>query len=183
MSEEEKKQTTQVTQKKEAPQVQVKLDLEKFDSNYLKGAIEAIIFMSPKSIGLKQIYKVLPGISHDLIDIQVAELMHEYYKRNSGISIVKDGDNIEMVAKPEYSSFNVFSAGAALTKGELKTLAYISLNSPVMQSKITGKRPYEHIQKLKDLNLVTVEKKGRRHVLVTTKKFEMLYPDSRKKKK
>jgi chromosome segregation and condensation protein ScpB len=180
MPEEENKP---ITQKKESPQVQVKLDLEKFDSNYLKGAIEAIIFMSPKSIGLKQIYKVLPGIPHDLIDIQIAELMHEYYKRNSGISIVKDGDNIEMVVKPEYSSFNVFSAGASLSKGELKTLAYISLNSPVMQSKITGKRPYEHIQKLKDLNLVTVEKKGRRHVLVTTKKFEMLYPDSRKKKK
>jgi len=171
-----------VSQKKE-PQVQIKLNPELFDSNYLKGALEAIIFMSPKSINIKQIYKVLPGISHDLIDIQISELMHEYSKRNSGISLVMDSDNLEMVVKPEYSSFNVFSAGAALSKGELKTLAYISLNSPVMQSKITGKRPYDHIQKLKDLNLVTVEKKGRRHVLVTTKKFEMLYPNSKKKKK
>ncbi len=182
MPEEEKKLKTPSAQRKDL-QAQVKLDLEKFDSNYLKGAIEVIIFMSPKSIGLKQIYKVLPGVSHDLIDIQISELMYEYSRRNSGVSIIKDGDNLEMVVKPEYSSFNVFSAGAALSKGELKTLAYISINSPVMQSKITGKRPYDHIQKLKDLNLITVEKKGRRHVLVTTKKFELLYPDSRKKKK
>jgi len=180
MQQEERAQTEQ---KKENTVVQAKLDLEKFDSNYLKGALEAIIFMSPKSINLKQIYKVLPGISHDLIDIAISELMHEYSRRNCGISIVKDSDNIEMVVKPEYSSFNVFSAGASLSKGELKTLAYISLNTPVMQSKITGKRPYEHIQKLKDLNLVTIEKKGRKNLLVTTKKFEMLYPDSRKKKK
>lgn len=163
--------------------LQVKLDLEKIDSNYIKGALESMIFMSPKVITLKQIYKVLPGISHDLIDIQLSDLMYEYKTRNGGLLIVKDGDNLEMVVRPEYSSFNVFSVGASLSKGELKTLAYISLNSPVMQSKITGKRPYEHIQKLKDLNLVTIEKKGRRHVLVTTKKFEMLYPDSKKKKK
>jgi len=156
---------------------------ENLDSAYIKGAIESIIFLSPKVITLKQIYKALPNVAHDIIDICISELMHEYKIRNGGMLIVKDEENIEMVVKPEYSSFNSFSSGAALSKGELKTLAYISLNTPVMQSKITGKRPFEHIQKLKDLNLVAIQKKGRKNLLITTNKFEMLYPNSKKKKK
>jgi segregation and condensation protein B len=149
--------------------------MNKESSDYLKQAIEAILFLSPKSISIKKIYASLPNISKDIIDIQIEELIEDYKKRKTAIYIIKENNKLEMVVKPEFQSFNIFATGTSLSKSELKTLAYISINSPVEQSKITSKRPYEHLQLLKDLDLIYVEKKGRKNVLSTTKKFFLLF--------
>jgi len=155
------------------------LIMNKESSDYLKQAIEAILFLSPKSITIRKIYQALPNIPKELIDIQIEELIYEYKKRKTSISVVKENNKLEMVVKPEFQSFNIFATGTTLSKSELKTLAYISLNSPVEQGKITQKRPHEHLQLLKDLDLVAVEKKGRKNILYITKKFNLLF----KKKK
>ena len=99
----------------------------------------------------------------------------EYEKRNSAIKIIIDDDSVEMLLKPEYAKYSLFAVGKQLTKSELKTLALIALNSPVDQFKITKRRPNEHLPVLKELGLIQVYKKGRKNVLETTKKFEMLY--------
>src|SRR6056297_307089 len=104
--------------------------MNKESSDYLKQAIEAILFLSPKSTPISKIYKSLPNISKQDIDIQIEELIEDYKKRKTSISIIKDNKKLEMVVKPDFSSFNIFATGTELTKTELKTLAYISLNSP-----------------------------------------------------
>ncbi|MDD3178369.1 MAG: SMC-Scp complex subunit ScpB [Candidatus ainarchaeum sp.] len=153
--------------------------MDKESADYLKQAIEAILFMSPKGVNIKTIYKALPNISSDLIDISVEELVEEYNKRKTSISILRDNKKIEMVVKPDFHSFNIFATGTILSKSELKTLAYISLNSPIDQSKIIRKRPHEDLKILKDLDLITVEKNGRKNVLRITKKFNLLFKNKK----
>jgi len=148
---------------------------EKHNLEDIKCAIEAILFMSPRSVSLKKIEKSFPEADTDVIKIIISDLKEEYERRNSAIKIVIDDDNIEMLLKPEYAKFSVFAVGKQLTKSELKTLALIALNSPVSQHKITNRRPYDHLPVLKELGLIQVYKKGRKNILETTKKFQMLY--------
>lgn len=150
------------------------------NSDYLKQAIEAILFLSPKTITISKIYSSFPNISKNIIDVVIDDLINDYNKRKTSLSIVKDNNKLEIVVKPEFHSFNIFATGTTLSKSELKTLAFISINSPVEQSKILKKRPFEDLKILKDLDLVDIEKKGRKNILKTTKKFHLLF---KKKKK
>jgi segregation and condensation protein B len=148
---------------------------EKQSLEDIKCAIEAILFMSPRSIPIKKIEKSFSDVEKEVIRIILSDLKEEYEKRNTAIKIVIDGDSVEMLLKPDYAKFSVFATGKQLTKSELKTLALIALNSPVEQCKITKRRPNEHLPTLKELGLIHVYKKGRRNVLETTKKFDILY--------
>jgi segregation and condensation protein B len=148
---------------------------EKHSLEDIKCAIEAILFMSPRSIPIKKIEKSFPEIDKEVIRIILSDLKEEYEKKNTAIKIIIDGDSAEMLLKPDYAKFSVFATGKQLTKSELKTLALIALNSPVDQCKITKRRPNDHLPTLKELGLIQVYKKGRRNVLETTKKFDILY--------
>jgi chromosome segregation and condensation protein ScpB len=154
--------------------------MNKTNSDYLKQAIEAILFLSPKSTPITKIYQSFPEISRDIINIQIDDLIEDYKKRKTSLSIIKDNNKLEIVVKPEFHSFNIFATGSTLSKSELKTLAYISLNSPVEQGKILKKRAFEDLKMLKDLDLISVEKKGRKNILTTTKKFNLLFKNKKK---
>jgi chromosome segregation and condensation protein ScpB len=154
--------------------------MDQTSSDYLKQAIEAILFLSPKSISLKKIYSSFPNILKDIIDIQIADLIDDYTKRKTSLAVVIDNGKLEIIVKPEFHSFNIFATGTTLSKSELKTLAFISLNTPVEQFKITRKRPYEDLKILKDLDLISIEKKGRKNILYTTKKFNLLFKNKKK---
>jgi len=154
--------------------------MDKTNSDYLKQAIEAILFLSPKSIALKKIYSSFPNISKEIIDIQIADLINDYSKRKTSLSIVIVNHKLEIVVKPEFHSFNIFATGTTLSKSELKTLAFISLNAPVEQAKITKKRPFDDLKILNDLDLISIEKKGRKNILSVTKKFNLLFKNKKK---
>lgn len=141
----------------------------------IKNGIEALLFISPRAVPLKKIEKLFPEAEKDVIQIIISDLIIEYRNKNSAIRIVQSNEEVEMLLKPEYKEYNLFAVGKKLTKSELKTLALISLNSPIEQYKITKKRPNEHLLTLKELGLIQVTKKGRRNVLETTKKFDLLY--------
>ncbi len=148
---------------------------EKHNLEEIKCAIEAILFMSPRSVPIKKIEKNFPEAEKEVVRIVLSDLKEEYEKRNSAIKIIIDQDSAEMLLKSEYSKFSVFAVGKQLTKSELKTLALIALNSPVSQQKITTRRPRKNLPTLKELGLINVYKKGRKNILETTKKFDALY--------
>ncbi len=148
---------------------------DEIDSVDIKCAIEAMLFMSPRSIKLSKIKKEFPKVDSEMIHLSVLDLVKEYNTKNRAIKVVFDNNKIEMVLKPKYHKYCKFATTKVLSQSELKTLAFISLNSPVLQSKIVSKRPYVHLQTLKDLDLVKVTKNGRKNVLLTTKKFDILY--------
>ncbi|MFA5745815.1 MAG: SMC-Scp complex subunit ScpB [archaeon] len=141
----------------------------------IKCAIEAILFMSPRSIPIKKLEKSFPEADKETIKIIIADLLEEYEKRNTSIKIIVDEDSAEMLLKPEFAKYSLFAVGKQLTKSELNTLALIALNSPVEQYKITKRRPIDHLPTLKELGLIQVYKKGRKNILETTKKFDVLY--------
>jgi len=141
----------------------------------IKCAIEAILFMSPRSTPIKKIEKCFPEADKETIRIILADLIEEYEKRSTAVKIITDNDSVEMLLKPEFAKYSLFAVGKQLTKSELNTLALIALNSPVEQYKITKRRPIDHLPTLKDLGLIQVYKKGRKNILETTKKFDVLY--------
>jgi segregation and condensation protein B len=149
--------------------------IEENNSKDIRCAIEAMLFMSPRSIKLSKIKKEFPNTDAEIITLSILELIKDYEKKNSAIEVVFDNNKIEMVLKPRYLKYCKFAISKVLTTGELKTLAIVSLNSPVNQSKIVKQRPYDHIKILKDLDLIKVTKNGRKNVLSTTKKFDILY--------
>lgn len=150
------------------------------NSKDIKNAIEAILFMSPKSVKLSKIKKEFPNVDLDIINLTILELIKEYVQKDTAIEIVYDNELLEMVLKPKYHKYCKFAISKVLSQTELKTLALISLNSPVLQSKIISQRPYSHIKTLKELDLIKVTKKGRKNVLSTTKKFDILYKKNKK---
>lgn len=154
--------------------------MDKESCDFLKQAIEAILFLTPKSISISKIYSSFPNIQRDIIDIQIDDLIQDYKRRKTSIVILKENKKLEMLLKPDFNSFNIFATGTTLSKSELKTLAFISLNTPVEQSKIVKKRPFEDLKILKDLDLINVDKKGRKNILSTTKKFNLLFKPKRK---
>lgn len=154
--------------------------MDKISSDFLKQAIEAILFLSPKSTSISKIYSSFPNISKSIVDIVIDDLINDYQKRQTSLEVVKDNNKLEIVVKPEFHSFNIFATGTTLSKSELKTLAFISLNAPVEQSKISRKRPFEDLKILKDLDLISIEKKGRKNILTTTKKFTLLFKNKKK---
>ncbi len=145
------------------------------DLREIKNSIEAILFMSPKAVSIKKFEKLFPEADKDVIKIVIWDLANEYEARNSAIKVIVQEDSAEMVLRPEYARYTQFAVGKQLTKSELKTLALIALNSPVAQYKITRKRPSEHISTLKELGLIQATKTGRKNILNTTKKFDVLY--------
>jgi chromosome segregation and condensation protein ScpB len=145
------------------------------DSDHIKCAIEAMLFMSPRSVSVSKIRKSLNNIDKDLLELEINELIKDYNKRTTALKIVYENKKVEMVLKQKYINYRCFALGKTLSKSELKTLALISLNSPVYQSKITKRRPYDHLVTLKELDLIKVTKEGRKNVLSTTKKFNVLY--------
>jgi segregation and condensation protein B len=61
-----------------------------------------------------------------------------------------------------------------LTRGPLKTLAYIAYKQPVSQKRVAdmrGSHAYSHMRELKERNLVRGKKKGRSTTLTTTEYF------------
>jgi segregation and condensation protein B len=154
-----------------------KFDKDNTDINYndIKCAIEAILFMSPRSISLSKIIKNIPNIDKTIIELELFELINEYNKKNTALKIIFDNNKVEMILKPEYLKYSSFAVSTKLNKAELKTLGLISLNSPVEQSKITKIRSYNHLTKLKELDLIKVTKKGHKNILSTTNKFNILY--------
>lgn len=61
-----------------------------------------------------------------------------------------------------------------LSKGPLRTLAFIAYKQPITQayvSKVRGKQAYKHIRKLADMGLISEEKLGNTKILKTTEAF------------
>jgi segregation and condensation protein B len=108
---------------------------------------------------------------------RLAGALKEKYARDSGaleVLELSDGRYV-MQLKPEYSkSVKRLATRQLLTPGPLKTLSYIAMRQPVVQShvvKVRGNLAYGHVKQLRDMGLISEEKLGRSKVLRTTPSF------------
>ncbi len=135
--------------------------------------IEAILFSCSEPISVKEIAKVLKANVEDVLKA-LDDLIREYSERDTALEIIRLGDKCLMRVKPIYADIAKIWSERDLDRGTLRTLAIIALKQPVKLSelaKIRGNKCYDHVKKLKELNLISAEKKGRATILKTTENF------------
>lgn len=138
--------------------------------------IEAALYVTGKPLDVGVLGSILNLRSEEKIR-KLAAVLKEKYAQNPGaleVLELSDGRYV-MQLKPEYSrTVKRLATRQLLTPGPLKTLSYIALRQPVVQShvvKVRGNLAYGHVKQLRDMGLVSEEKLGRSKLLRTTPSF------------
>ncbi|MBO6084176.1 MAG: SMC-Scp complex subunit ScpB [Candidatus Methanomethylophilaceae archaeon] len=138
-----------------------------------RGAVEAILFTSPRPIPVREIAE-RTNLSEEKVQDVLQDLIRVYDMINSAIRIAKIGNDYAMALREEYTHIAETFIGTELTRGMMKTLATIAYNQPILQSELSnniGARVYEDVPVLIERGLVHAKKVGQTKELTTTKKF------------
>lgn len=106
----------------------------------LKGAIEALVFISEGPITITEIQNILEGLDLETIQVTIEELKNEYEQRNSGIKIMEVAGGYQMVTSPNYvnfiKKFYKIKHAEKLTLPALETLSIIAYKQPATKLEI-----------------------------------------------
>ena len=138
--------------------------------------IEAALYVTGKPLDVGVLGSVLNLRSEGKIRTLAAALKQKYAQNSGALEVLELSDGrYVMQLKPEYSkSVKRLATRQLLTPGPLKTLSYIALRQPVVQShvvRVRGNLAYGHVKQLRDMGLISEEKLGRSKVLRTTPSF------------
>lgn len=104
-------------------------------NSYLRGIIEALLFISEKPVMLEQLKEVVEGVSTQEIRELIVSLKEEYANKKSGISIVEIAGGYQMLSNPDYvmyvKKFYRTRRKEKLSKPALETLAIVAYKQPV----------------------------------------------------
>ncbi|NNE27316.1 MAG: SMC-Scp complex subunit ScpB [Saprospiraceae bacterium] len=107
---------------------------------YIKGVIEALLFVNEKPITLDQIKKVLESVTPTEIKKAIESLNEDYSARSGGLTIEEIAGGYQMLSNPSYvsyvRSFYKTRHKEKLSKPALETLAIIAYKQPVTRSDI-----------------------------------------------
>jgi len=103
--------------------------------NYIKGVIEALLFVNEKPVTLEQFKDVLETVNAAEIKRIVHVLQGEYEQRQSGMKIIEIAGGYQMLSNPHYAdyirSFYKTKHKEKLSKPALETLAIVAYKQPV----------------------------------------------------
>lgn len=138
--------------------------------------VEAALYVAGRPLGLSDLCSVLKTRSKNKAKKLVKMLMQEYANRNTALEILELKDERYVLQlKTEFTpQVKKLVKRPLLSIGPLKTLSYIALRQPVSQKtviEVRGRHAYGHIRLLKEMDLVTSERKGRSSILRTTDYF------------
>lgn len=108
---------------------------------YLKGAIEALLFISEKPVLMEQIAEVMQE-SVGAVDVKklVEEIKEEYETKQRGMVIVEVAGGYQMLSSPHYvsyvRSFLKTKVKEKLSRPALETLAIVAYKQPVSRGDI-----------------------------------------------
>ncbi len=143
-----------------------------------KEIIEAALFVSSEPISVEKLGQ-LSKLSREEVLKAIHQLRQGYSKIGSVIEIREVGDgNYLMQVKDYLSETLVELVKPSLPQEVLKTLAYIAIRQPVLQSQVIkarGEKAYSHIKLLVEKEFVSAEPKGRTKLLTTTPKFSSYF--------
>jgi len=148
----------------------------------LCGAIETIIFMSDRPIGIQKIKtQIDPELPLRVIHESLSKLQAGYEQKHHGIRLVEIAEGYQFRTKATYSKFvqNLFKINSlVLTPTALEVLAIIAYKQPVSKNdveKIRGVDSSHIIRALMDKRLVRIsgrsEELGRPSLYGTTEEF------------
>lgn len=147
----------------------------------VRGAIEAMLFAAGSSVEQVKICRVL-CITAPQLEQYIKSLNNQYENDRSGIRIVRQEDNYQMMSAPEYNSIvrqlmNI-KTKKKLSQAALETLAVIAYKQPCTRQTIEhlrGINPISSVNKLLELNLIeesdTLPVPGNPVLFKTTPKF------------
>jgi len=100
-------------------------------------------------------------------------LAEEYGNRGGALEVIElDDGRFAMQLKPAHvPRVRRLAMRPLLTRGALRTLAYIAYRQPVPQSRVAiamGDQSYDHIRELERMGLISGEKLGKTQILRTT---------------
>ncbi|MGB9675623.1 MAG: SMC-Scp complex subunit ScpB [Candidatus Bathyarchaeales archaeon] len=138
--------------------------------------LEAALYVSGRPLDLNELCSVLKTRSKNKTRKLARMLMQEYARRNTALEILELKDErFVLQLKAEYTPHvRKLVNRPLLSTGPLKTLSYIAYKQPISQKRVIevrGRHVYSHIKLLKEMNLVSAERKGRATLLRTTDYF------------
>lgn len=141
-----------------------------------KKLVEAALYISGRPLSIHEIQSVTGIASLKRVGELVKELGEEYYSRASALEIVQlPHQRFALQLDPSLSErVAELAPQGLLSLGELKTLVYIALTQPVLQSAVVahrGSHSYHHIKTLESHGFLQVASHGRTKELTTTSMF------------
>lgn len=138
--------------------------------------LEAALYVAGRPLNIKTLGSIIGTRSTKKVNDLISLLLKSYQKRDGALELRKlKGERFVLQLKSQYVPYvKRLALRPLLTKGPLKTLAYIAYRQPIMQTKVIsvrGSHAYNHIKELKKLNLITTETFGRTMLIKTTDTF------------
>ena len=131
----------------------------------LKRIIEAILFVSPKPVTIKGMFKKIEGCSVNDVENALNELIKEYNYSDRAMEIVQISSGYQMRTRVEFKDWIkrfVREKDVELTKSVLETLATIAYKQPVTKKEVDAIRGVDSSRAIKHLlNKRLIEIAGR----------------------
>lgn len=119
------------------------MDENQYIPEHVKGAVEALLFVSDKPVSVEQIRESLQTVEAEAIAQAIRSLQEEYSQRN-GLSIEEIAGGYQIVTRPAHAATirNFFKTRhkEKLSKPSLETLAIIAYKQPVTRADIEAIR-------------------------------------------
>ncbi|MBE7704593.1 MAG: SMC-Scp complex subunit ScpB [Cyanobacteria bacterium SIG29] len=140
----------------------------------LKARIEAVLFVTGRSVDLKEIATILEADEMEVEDAMLSLIM-DYSSREGALEIDDENGYIIQV-KDEYMDIVEKLCPVDISNAVLKTLLVIALKQPIRQAllkDLRGSTAYDHVSELVEKGLVSRKRdsNGRSFNLKTTPKF------------
>ncbi len=141
----------------------------------IKNRIEAVLFTVGKAITFEELASLCNLGSAGVVREALNQLVEEYNKRETALVLTVDNNVASLNIKKDYMYLTTkLLNDSELDKATQETLALVAYKKLALQSdiiKMRGNGAYDHIKRLKELEFVISEKKGRTRLLKLTPKF------------
>ncbi len=155
---------------------------EEIDRNEVKGALEALLFMSHESLTLERLAGILEDVPKPLLKTIIASLQADYEDNGRGLQIVEVAGGFQFVTRPEHSwaikRLTKSKPASKLSRSALETLAIIGYKQPLTRldiERIRGVETSGVLRTLLDHKLVRIvgrqDVPGRPILYGTSKQF------------
>jgi len=141
-----------------------------------KRLVEAALYIAGRPLTIHEIREATGIATLKRTRQLIKELADEYESRASALEIARlPHERFVLQLAPSLSErVAQLAPRGLLSLAELKTLAFIALKQPILQSEVVrqrGTHSYKHIKTLEEFGLIRAEPRGRTKELVTTQMF------------
>lgn len=141
----------------------------------LKGAVEALLFLTSKPLSIHEIAERL-GIPSFDAEEALLDVVQEYaFRCDSSLEIGDSEEGYILQVREEYTALTNEMIPMNLSVATVRTLSVIAIQGPLLQSVLIERRgssAYDHIQELLRHKLVSKKRSGRSYLLSVTPLFQ-----------